>query len=79
MNKYLIATSIDRRDCETMYNDYDIIKAKDKNEALKLYNEVHNCNFFYGCIMATKINNNVTIYSKYVTYEHLENLRNDCD
>lgn len=76
MNKYLVAleTGGILEDPDLKYFEYDIINAKNNKDALKTYNKTHNCKFYYGCIMATKINNNVEVNNKRITWEQLSNL-----
>lgn len=53
MKKYLVALYVDGR--ETLYRDYQIIEAIDKEKAVEKYNEINQCSYFYGEALATVI------------------------
>lgn len=39
---------------------YDIIEADSDKEAEHIYNNKHNCNYFYGSVMGTIVDNDIT-------------------
>jgi len=39
---------------EFSYSDGQIIKAKSKNDAVRIYDEKNNCRFFHGDVVAVK-------------------------
>ncbi|KXY51017.1 hypothetical protein P7D15_00775 [Bacillus cereus] len=54
MNNYLVAlrTGGEMGDPDISYNDFQIIKAENKLDACKRYNQINNCSYFYGEALA---------------------------
>ena len=52
-NKYLVALACGglMEDPTVWYTDYQIIFANTEEDARKKYNELNNCNFFYGKVL----------------------------
>ena len=77
MKEYLVAVAIGgiMGDPKIEYIDFDTIEAQNAEEARKLYNEKHNCHYYYGSVMATKTKNGVKVNNKRVTYEQIEKFK----
>lgn len=55
---YIIATQVGgiMEIPDISYENYDAIEADNEQSALKIYNEKHNCSYFYGTVvLGTKI------------------------
>ena len=76
MNKYLIALGVGgiMEMPEITYSDFQIIEAETENEAVKKYNKINNCSFFYGTCLAEKVNGKINVLNKKVSYEEVERL-----
>ncbi|MGF9891244.1 hypothetical protein ABEX78_21530 [Priestia megaterium] len=53
MVSYLVALRVDERN--SYYSNYQIIEADNKETARHIYNEINECSYFYGEVLA-KIN-----------------------
>lgn len=73
MNKYLIvlATGGTMEAKQMVYSDYQIITANTRKEALAKYNEMNNCDYFYGTCMVEKVMGNMLVVNHAVTYRQL--------
>lgn len=76
MNKYLVALSVGglMEMPEIRYENFDVIEADSREDAQKEYNKKHNCSYFYGCCVAEKVNGQITVLNKKVSYEDVERL-----
>mgnify|MGYP001100408026 CR=1 FL=1 len=54
MTSYLVALRVDERN--SYYSNYQIIEADNKEAARHTYNEINECSYFYGEVLA-KVNN----------------------
>lgn len=77
-NKYLIALQVGglMEMPEFSYNDFDVIEANTKEEAVEKYNTKNNCSFFYGSCLAEKVKGKIKVLSNKVSYEHINLLKN---
>lgn len=50
---YLVATACGgvMEDPEIHYEDYQVIRADSECEAVKKYNEINNCSYYYGSVI----------------------------
>jgi len=53
MTSYLVALCVDERN--SYYSNYQIIEADNKETARHTYNEINECSYFYGEVLA-KVN-----------------------
>ena len=76
MNKYLVALSVGglMEMPEITHQDFDIIEADSRDEALEKYNKIHDCSYFYGTCLAEKVDGKITVLNKKVSYEQVERL-----
>lgn len=53
LHSYVVALAIGgvMEHPEVSYNNYQIIKADSPEEARNKYNDINNCNFYYGCVI----------------------------
>lgn len=74
MNKYLIALEVGgtQEIPESHYQNFQIIEAKRREEAVKIYNELNKCTYFYGTCMAEKVGGLLNIINKDITYNQAE-------
>lgn len=60
MKKYIVAKNTDGFLCCPEYENFQIIEANNEEDALKLYEEKNNCNFYFNgvvlCEYNTKLN-----------------------
>lgn len=77
MNKYLIALSVGglMEQPEITYEDFQVIEATTQYEAIKKYNELNKCSYFYGTCMAENINGDINVLNRYATYKDVEMLK----
>lgn len=78
MNKYLVATATGglMEMPDVTYELYDIIEAEDREEACKAYNKKHDCDFFYGTVMAENIGDTTTVINDIVPWREVKRLTN---
>ena len=78
MNKYLIATCVGglMEMSSITYENFEVIESETQKIARLEYNRKHNCNYFYGECLAQKINGEIKILNKSVSYKNVE-LLND--
>lgn len=67
MASYLVALCVDERN--SYYSNYQIIEADNKEAARHTYNEINECSYFYGEVLA-KVNDPNEVNS------HLDKLSN---
>jgi hypothetical protein len=76
MNKYLIALSVGgiMEMPDITYQDFQIIEAITLDDAVTKYNKINNCSYFYGTCLAEKVDGEINILNKQVSYEDIERL-----
>lgn len=47
---------------------YDIIEANSDKEAKHIYNNKHNCDYFYGSVMGIIVDNDISDINPYCSY-----------
>ena len=74
MNRYLIATSVGglMEMPNITYEDFDVIEANTRDEALEKYNKKYNCSYFYGTCLAEIVGGIINVLNKNATYEQVE-------
>lgn len=78
MNKYIVALQAGglMESPEIYYTDYQIINADTKTEAVRIYNEINKCDYFYGDVVCILEENEWKILDNKITKYNLQSFLN---
>lgn len=74
MNKYIVAVQAGgiMESPEIYHDDYQIVNANTEMEAVKIYNQINKCNYFYGDVVCIFEENEWKILDNKITKYNLQ-------